>query len=164
MTGEPAGCYMYKFQELAVYRLALEYIDRVYEVSAQLPDSERFNLRSQLERAGASIVLNIAEGSTGQSDTEQHRFLGLALRSYIETVACWDMIERRGFLPPEKLAPVRELGHKLFIKLQAFRRSLDGGRGTGNRGKEVQPNAPASPAPRLRSPVPRLRSPVSEAP
>ena len=52
---------------------ALEYIDRTYELTKQLPDSERYNLRSQLERASTSIALNIAEGSTGQSDAEQNR-------------------------------------------------------------------------------------------
>ena len=55
---------MYKFQRLEVYQLALDYLDSVYHLSKQLPDSERFNLRSQLERASTSIALNIAEGST----------------------------------------------------------------------------------------------------
>ena len=115
---------MYKFQRLKVYQLALEYLDDVYALSGQLPASERFNLRSQLERAALSIVLNIAEGSTGQSDAEQARFLGHALRSYMETVACWDVIERRGYLSPAEVAPTRELGHRLFVKLQAFRKRL----------------------------------------
>lgn len=115
---------VYKFQQLAVYQLALDYIDQIYGLTSRLPESERFNLRPQLERAVTSIVLNIAEGSTGQSDAEQNRFLGLALRSYIETVACFDLAERRGYLPSEEIRVVRELGHDLFVKLQAFRRKL----------------------------------------
>jgi len=114
----------YKFQKLAVYQSALEYVDQTYTVSSQLPDSERFNLRSQVERAATSIVLNIAEGSTGQTDAEQHRFLGLALRSFLETVACWDLIARRDYLSSETLRPIRDSGHRLFVKLQAMRRSL----------------------------------------
>jgi 23S rRNA-intervening sequence protein len=62
----------YKFQRLDVYQLGMDFVDIVYGLTSQLPDSERFNLRSQLERAATSIVLNIAEGSTGQSDLEQH--------------------------------------------------------------------------------------------
>jgi four helix bundle protein len=114
----------YKFQKLDVYQLGLDFVDRIYELANQLPDSERFNLRSQLERAATSIVLNIAEGSTGQSDLEQNRFLGMALRSYIETVACLDLIERRKYLRSETIDSTRELGHRLFVKLQAFRRAL----------------------------------------
>ena len=114
----------YKFQRLKVYQLALEYLDAVYALGERLPDGERYNLRSQLERAAVSIVLNIAEGSTGQTDAEQARFLSHALRSYLETVACWDVAERRGYLTAEELATTRELGYQLFVKLQAFRKRL----------------------------------------
>jgi four helix bundle protein len=118
------GRKLYKFQRLDVYQLALEYGDEIYGISSRIPDSERFNLKSQIERAATSIVLNIAEGSTGQTDAEQRHFLGIALRSFLETVACLDMIERRGYLPEAALTPIRESGHRLFIKLQAFRSSL----------------------------------------
>ncbi|MGH7908927.1 MAG: four helix bundle protein [Thermodesulfobacteriota bacterium] len=115
----------YKFQRLEVYKLALEYVDTVYNLSRELPKEERFNLRSQVEQAATSIVLNIAEGSTGQSDTEQRRFLGLALRSYLETVAFWDLMVRHKYLSNEDLTKVREIGHRVFMKLQALRRSLE---------------------------------------
>jgi four helix bundle protein len=114
----------YKFQKLQVYQLALAYVDAVYEISRLLPDREKYNLSSQIERAATSIVLNIAEGSTGQTDPEQNRFLGLALRSYLETIACCDLIERRTYIPKESLLPLREQGHQLFIKLSAFRKAL----------------------------------------
>lgn len=115
---------MYKFQNLTVYQLSLSYVVAVYKLSDQLPKSETFNLKSQLERAATSIVLNIAEGSTGQSDAEQHRFLGLSLRSYLETVACWDLIAKLGYLSEADLKLIRSQGHELFIKLQAFRNTL----------------------------------------
>ena len=88
----------YKFQKLQVYQLALAYVDAVYELSQLLPERERDNLASQIERAAASIVLNIAEGSTGQSDLEQNRFLVLALRSFLENIPCFDLIKRRAYI------------------------------------------------------------------
>jgi four helix bundle protein len=114
----------YKFQKLQVYQLALAYVDAVYELSRKLPERERFNLSSQIERAATSIALNIAEGSTGQSDAEQNQFLGMALRSYLETTACHDLIERQAYLDPVTLIPLREQGHIIFIELSAFRKSL----------------------------------------
>ena len=113
----------YKFQKLQVYQLALEYADAVYSLSRQLPERERFNFSSQVERAATSIVLNIAEGSTCQSNAEQNRFLGFALRSYLETIACLDLIERRTYVHSDSLIPLREQGHQLFIKISAFRKS-----------------------------------------
>ena len=116
----------YKFQRLEVYQVALEYLNLLYELAKTFPAEEKYNLTSQLQRAATSIVLNIAEGSTGQSDAEQYRFLGFAMRSYLETVACLDIAEMRGLVHEDGLHDIRELGHRLFTKLQAFRRSLKG--------------------------------------
>ena len=107
-----------------VYQLALAYIDQVYDLVSNLPDSEKFNLSSQLVRAATSIALNIAEGSTGQSNKEQSRFLGLALRSYLETVACLDLIQRRKYILPTKLIDIRKTGRKLFYRITKFRKTL----------------------------------------
>lgn len=114
----------YKFQSLLVYQLSLDYLDQVYDLLKILPDNERFNLCSQFARAATSITLNIAEGSTGQSNKEQIRFLGIAVRSYIETVACLDLIERRGYIPTDELRSVRKNGRKLFYKITKFQKAL----------------------------------------
>ncbi len=114
----------YKFQSLIVYQLALDYIDRIYDLVKVLPTSERYNLSSQIIRAATSIALNIAEGSTGQSDKEQGRFLGLALRSYIETVACLDLCERRRYLEDINTDKLQNLGRQLFIKIIKFKNAL----------------------------------------
>jgi len=114
----------YKFQKLEVYQLALDYVKSIYALNQQLPNQEKFNLGSQITRAATTIVLNIAEGSTGQTDPEQKRFLGMALRSYLETVAFLDMIELLILLPSETINPLRKQGHQLFIKLAAFRKAL----------------------------------------
>ena len=142
----------YKFQRLTVYNMALDYLDSVYLLSRSLPASERFNLQSQLERATTSVVLNTAEGSTGQSDGEQNRFLGLALRSFLETIACLDIVERRGYLDGSVLAGVRTSGHDLFMKLQVFRKALQS--------PVVRPlSRPSS----RRSPISRLLSSVEDS-
>ena len=117
----------YKFQKLEVYQLSLQYVNAIYKLSKQLPERERYNLANQMERAATSITLNIAEGSTGQSDLEQNRFLGLALRSYLETIACLDLIQNQEYISPDELDPLREQGHLLFVKLSAFRKSLSSG-------------------------------------
>ena len=115
---------IYKFQRLEIYQLALTYIDLIYELAAKLPRSEEYGLKSQITRAANSIALNIAEGSTGQSDAEQSRFLGIALRSLIETVACQDIIHQRRYASDAELQDSRQFSTKLFAKIQAMRKSL----------------------------------------
>lgn len=116
---------MYKFEQLDVWKLALDYIDLIYELSQNLPRNEEYNLKSQITRAATSIALNIAEGSQGQSDAEQARFLGMSIRSLIETVACQQIIRRRKYFQDESLLNKSyEDSQILAKKLQAFRKSL----------------------------------------
>lgn len=115
----------FKFEQLDVWKLSLDYIDAMYELANKLPASENFNLKSQLTRAATSIALNIAEGSTGQSNAEQSRFLGMAIRSLLETVACQRIIKRRNYLTDKLI--LNELdgqAQSLAKRLHAFRKAL----------------------------------------
>ena len=111
----------FKFERLEVWQMSLDYIDLIYEIASELPRSEEYNLKSQIRRAATSVALNIAEGSTGQTDAEQARFLGLAIRSLLETVACQhravalslDEREKPGFLlARRRYLPCRSLARK----------------------------------------------------
>ena len=115
----------YKFEHLEVWQLALDYIDAIYLLAEKLPRQEEYNLKAQIIRAATSIALNIAEGSQGQTDAEQARFLGLSIRSLIETVACQQLIRRRKYLGDESLLEDIYLkSQTLARKLQAFRNTL----------------------------------------
>jgi four helix bundle protein len=71
------------------------------------------------------VALNIAEGSTGQSNAEQARFLGMAIRSLVETVACQHIIRHRGYLSDTTLLDqAYSKSNELAKRLQAFRNSI----------------------------------------
>ena len=114
----------FKFEKLEVWELALQYVDLIYKIAEQLPHSEEYNLKTQVVRAATSIALNIAEGSTSQSNAEQSRFVGMALRSCVETVACLHLIKRHKYVAEELFDAAYAFAGKLFAKLQALRRSL----------------------------------------
>lgn len=122
MTGDRKG--MYKFQKLRVYQKGLGYLNLVYELADKLPESENYNLKSQLIRAATSIVLNIAEGSTGQSNAEQARFLSIALRSYLETIACFDIALNRKCINESDLKKIKNMGHELFVSLIGMKKKV----------------------------------------
>lgn len=115
----------FKFEKLEVWQLSLEYIDLIYEIAEKLPKHEQDNLKAQLRKAATSVSLNIAEGSTGQSDAEQARFLRIAIGSLIETVACQHIIYRRAYLNDNALLRAAyKQANTLVAKLQAMRNSL----------------------------------------
>jgi four helix bundle protein len=87
--------------------------------------ARKYNLKSQIVRAATSVALNIAEGSTSQTDTEQARFLGLSIRSLVETVACQHIISRRNLLADKTL--LRQAyrdAEKLVARLHALRKAI----------------------------------------
>jgi len=65
------------------------------------------------------------EGSTGQSDAEFSHFVGISIRSLVETIACGHLIKRRNYAEDGLLREAYAFAEKLFAKLQALRRSLE---------------------------------------
>jgi four helix bundle protein len=114
----------FKFENLEVWQLSLEYSDKIYEISEKFPAKEQYNLTSQMLRATTSISLNIAEGSTSQSDMEFRRFVGIAIRSLIEAVGRLHLAKRRKYVDEKAFNEVYVFGEKMFAKLQALRKKL----------------------------------------
>jgi four helix bundle protein len=83
---------------LIVWQKSLDLSALVNNVAAKFPKEEVYVLASQIKRAADSISLNIAEGSTGQTNPEFKRFLGIALRSDVEVVGCIHLAKRRNII------------------------------------------------------------------
>ena len=83
----------FRFEELRVFHQAADLSNEIDLLAKTFPLEERFSLSSQIKRAADSTVLNIAEGSTGQTIPEFKRFLDISLRSAIEVVACLYLAE-----------------------------------------------------------------------
>ena len=78
----------FKFEKLLVWQKALDLATEIDAITRNFPKQKLYVLVSQIKRAADSVSLNIAEGSTGQSNAEFKRFLSIALRSDIEVVGC----------------------------------------------------------------------------
>jgi hypothetical protein len=50
------GKVTFKFERFDVWKLALDYIDLMYEIADKLPSHENYNLKTQLTRAATSIL------------------------------------------------------------------------------------------------------------
>jgi len=114
----------FKFENLEVWQSSLEYVDKIYEIANLLPAKEAYNLKTQIIRSATSVSLNIAEGSTGQTNAEFGRFIGMAIRSGVEVIACLHLTKRRGYIDEKVFSQAYEFGEKLLVKLQALRKKL----------------------------------------
>ncbi|MCB9336140.1 MAG: four helix bundle protein [Flavobacteriales bacterium] len=116
----------FSFEKLTVWQDAIELTGSVHQLTLSFPKEELYVLTSQIKRASDSIALNIAEGSTGQSDKEFNRFLGIALRSGIEVVSCLYIAKRRDIINEKTFLEYYQTIEKLIIKIQALRKTLRG--------------------------------------
>ncbi|HEY9116439.1 MAG TPA: four helix bundle protein [Roseivirga sp.] len=115
----------FKFEDLRVWQRALDLSEEVHKLTLSFPKEEMFVLSSQIKRATDSIALNIAEGSTGQSDKEFARFLGIALRSAVEVVSCLHLGKRRGLIHDDQFQQLYDDLTDLIKMIQALRNSLN---------------------------------------
>ena len=91
----------FRFEDLKVWHKAADISNEIDLVARSFPKIELYSLASQIKRAADSVVLNIAEGSTGQSIPEFKRFLNMTLRSAIEVVACLYLANKRKYINQE---------------------------------------------------------------
>lgn len=96
----------FRFEKLNVWQKAFKLANEIDLLVQIFPKRELFSLSSQVKRAADSVVLNIAEGSTGQTKPEFKRFLNISLRSAVEVVACLMMAKERVY--------INELQYKLL--------------------------------------------------
>ena len=115
----------FKFEKLIVWQKALDLSDIVNQLTKKFPKDELYILTSQLKSAADSISLNIAEGSTRQSNPEFARFPGIALRSDIEVVGCLNLAKRREYISDEDFNKIYKSCEEILIMINALRNSLN---------------------------------------
>lgn len=114
----------FKFEKLIVWQKAVHLSDKVDALTKKFPKEEVYILTSQFKRAADSVSLNIAEGSTGQTNPEFRKFLGYALRSDIEVVACLYLAKRREYISEEEFNEIYSFCEEILVMINALRNSL----------------------------------------
>jgi four helix bundle protein len=114
----------FKFENLKVWQLSVDFSGEIHDVTREFPKEELFILTSQIKRAADSISLNIAEGSTGQTNPEFKRFFGIAIRSGIEVVGCLHLAKRRKLIREEAFQKQYENCSVLIRMIQALRNKI----------------------------------------
>lgn len=72
------------FKDLIVWQKSFVLVKKVYQLTNELPDEEKFGLVNQMRRATISIPSNIAEGSKRGTKKDYAQFLRIAYGSSTE--------------------------------------------------------------------------------
>lgn len=88
---------MSNYRELRVWERSIDWVERVYRISASWPADERFGLTSQARRAAVSVAANVAEGAGRRTSGEFKQFLGIAKGSLAEAETLLIIAVRLGY-------------------------------------------------------------------
>ena len=94
--------YIFPFEKLDVYRMALDLADFVLGLLESIPLNRHFRLVSQMEAAVVSVAQNIAEGKGRQYKKEFLQYLSIAQGSLYETITLNEVFRRRKLFTEEE--------------------------------------------------------------
>jgi len=115
----------FKFESLQVWQIALDLTLEIDTLTKKnFPKDELFILTSQIKRAADSVVLNIAEGCTGQSNAVFKNFLSYSLRSGIEVVSCLFVAKKRNLIDQGDFRRLYDEYQSLIKMITALRNTL----------------------------------------
>jgi len=109
---------LFHHEGLEVYRVALSFI----EWFVSRPEAKELSIRlfRQLDEAGTSMVLNIAEGNGRYAELDHHRFLLMAQGAAVKAAVCLDLgVERALLVEPEAFAG-KEMLRRISAMLAGF--------------------------------------------
>lgn len=112
------------FENLKIWKNALDLAETMYRVTRSFPREETFGLTSQLRRAVVSISANIAEGVGRNTKPETSRFVDIALGSLNETESLSALAYRLGYIPSDSYKKIRTDTETLGRSISAFRKYL----------------------------------------
>ena len=107
-----------------VYKDAKELFSIILKLVKKLPREFRFELGSQLIRAGLSVILNIAEGSGKSTDKELRRYLDISLGSLNEVLSACDVMKDNNFITKEEFKRVFQKVEDISNQLGGFKKKL----------------------------------------
>ena len=114
----------FRFEGLEIFHVAVDLSVKVRELIKKFPSEERFDLSSQARRAVNSIVLNIAEGSGRGTKKDFAHFLDMAIGSTFETVACFFLANKQGYISKFDLEQIKQEAELLSKRINSFKATL----------------------------------------
>jgi len=120
------GKYVFPFENLEVWQLALDLADRVLFLLEKFPQNRHIRLIGQMEAAATSPAQNIAEGKGRQYKKEFIQFLYIARGSIFEVVTLNEIFRRRNLFNEEESSDIRKRCEQIDRKLNGLINSLRG--------------------------------------
>ncbi len=115
---------MNNFRELVVWQKSIAYVIKIYEVTRDFPNEEKFNLVSQMQRAATSVPSNIAEGAGRNTNISFKHFLTISIGSTHELETQIIISKQLGYINEDSYGPLVADLNSIQKMLYALHNSL----------------------------------------
>jgi four helix bundle protein len=112
------------YRELIVWQRSIDWVEKIYRVSKNWPQEERFGLTGQVRRAAVSVPSNIAEGAGRTGTGEFLQFLSVASGSLAEVETQLILSRRLELLAEAEFEPLMAEAEEIGKMLSGLKRSL----------------------------------------
>ena len=113
-----------RFKDLEVWRVSMDLVVKVYEITREFPKNEQFGLAAQLQRSAVSIPSNIAEGSGRGTRKDFAHFLDQARGSLFEVITQLEICRSLNFGDSDKINATQMEYEILGMRINALIRTM----------------------------------------
>lgn len=111
-------------KDLDVWKLSIDLVVKVYELTNQFPKEEKYGIINQMRRSSVSIPSNIAEGAARTSVKEFANFISISLGSLSELETQLIISEKLLLLDPDSLDKIMNDLIQIRKMLLGLRKSI----------------------------------------
>jgi four helix bundle protein len=112
------------YRDLETWQSAMDLSLEVFAVASRLPGSERFELGSQMRKAGVSVPSNVAEGQASGPGKRYLHHVQIALGSLAELDTQVEIVRRRQLFSEQGLQSIDGLLQQTGRLLHGLERSI----------------------------------------
>ena len=115
---------MHNYRELKIWQRSMDFVVKIYEISANFPKEERYGLMSQLRRCAVSVPSNISEGAGRGTNKQFRRFLEFSMGSINEAQTQIELAHRVNYISNEIYNSLADEALQIYKMILAFYNSL----------------------------------------
>jgi four helix bundle protein len=116
---------MHNFRELKIWQRSMDFVVKIYEVTAGFPKEERYGLISQLRASAVSMPGNIAEGAGRGTNRQFKRFLEISMGSANEAQTQIIVAFRVKYIDKDRADLLVEEALQIYKMILAFYNTLN---------------------------------------
>ena len=115
----------FMFEDLIVYKMAMEFVIKIYTACDAMKPPKKFKLIDQLERAALSIPLNIAEGNGRAHFKEKRQYFHIARGSLLECIPIISLCKEIKLISSDEYSSLYELAENISRALSGLIKHFD---------------------------------------